>query len=555
MTLNFSKFFQSAELKKNKLITRFSANQPSPQKNQSPLRGKLIPQVRCNERHNMIAIRLLSLLILIITSAIGAPVIANGRGGDEEISRPNILFILTDDQGYADLSCNGHPFVKTPHMDKICRESVRLENFHVAPSCSPSRAGLLTGMHEFKSGVTHTKAGLRQQLSHDRKTIAEYLKMQGYATALFNKWHLGGPSPNKRGFDHYLQTRSAPPRETNFYWDPKIVINGNPPGDTVKGFSPDIVTDELLKTMENHVTKGSGKPFCYFLWTVTPHAPVMAPEKYLKRFEGKMTDEEARYCAMVDNIDDNVGRIMAKLKELNVDEDTLVILMNDNGGTAGVELYNAGMRGSKASVWPGGTRAFSYWRWPGTLTPRTEEALTGYVDVAPTLAEIGGLEFPKEVADEMDGHSLLSLLKSPDGKFPRDRLLFKHAARWESGFAEQHKYIQAAVHQRDFLAIRIDPSCSCSEGVCVRARAMKKGRVTSMVYTSTKESTDFHWANTDGWELYNVKKDPACQNNLAESQPERTTLLTRAYESWWAEVFPKLMERGGDAPLMSNKAK
>jgi arylsulfatase A-like enzyme len=409
-------------------------------------------------------------------------------------------------------------------------------------------------MHEFKSGVTHTKAGPRQTLSKDRTTIAERLREQGYATALFNKWHLGAPSPDKRGFDLFVQMRSPPPRSTMMYWDPTVVINGKPQGETVKGFSPDILTDQVIKTMEEHVGKDSAHPFCYFFWTITPHAPVMAPEKYLKRFRGKMTKEEAAYFCMVENIDDNVGRVMAKLKELNIDENTLVILMNDNGGTVGIELYNAHMRGTKASVWPGGTRAFSYWRWPGTLTPRTEEALTGYIDVAPTLAEIAGVEFPKEVADELDGHSLLRLLKSPDGDFPRDRLLFKHAARWGSGFAEQHKYIQAAVHQGDHMAVRIDTSCRCKEGVCVRARAVKKGKSTSMVYTSTKESADFHWAHTDGWELYNVKEDPACKNNLADRQSEQITFLSDAYENWWDDVYPKLLERGGDEPLESNTA-
>ncbi len=467
--------------------------------------------------------------------------------------RPNILFILTDDQGYGDLSCNGHPFIKTPHMDQIREESVRLENFHVAPSCSPSRAGLLTGMHEFKSGVTHTKSGPRQQLSSDRMTIAEHLKTQGYATALFNKWHLGAPNPDKRGFDVYLRTVSPPPRSTMLHWDPKVVINKKAQGGPIKGFSPDILTDQLLKTMDDHVTNGSGKPFCYFFWTVTPHAPVMAPDKYKKRFQGKMTEEEAAYCGMVENIDDNVGRVMAKLKKLKVDENTLVILMNDNGSTVGVELYNAGMRGAKTSVWPGGTRAFSYWRWPGTLTPRTEEALTGYIDVAPTLAEIAGVELPQEVADEIDGHSLLGLLKSADGAFPRDRLLFKHGARWESGFAEQHKYIQAAVHQGNHLAIRID-TCPCKEGVCARGRAVKEGRAKSMVYTSTPESTLFHWAVTDGWELYNVKDDPGCKNNLSNTMPDLQQQLARAYDNWWDDVFPKMMERGGDAPLLSKKA-
>jgi len=467
-------------------------------------------------------------------------------------SAPNILFILTDDQGYADLSCNGHPHLRTPHMDKIRNESVRLENFHVAPSCSPTRAGLQTGMHEFKSGVTHTKPGDRQQLSPERTTIGQLLQKQGYATALFNKWHLGGPSPDKRGYDLYLRTESPPPRATMMYWDPTVFINNKPQGDPIQGFSPDILTDQLLKTMTEQVTADNSKPFCYFMWTVTPHTPVMAPGRYKERFVGKMTEQEAAYCGMVENIDDNVGRIMAKLHELGIDKETLVILMNDNGGTVGVELYNAGMRGTKTSVWPGGTRAFSYWRWPGTLKPRTEHALTGYVDVFPTLAEIAGAEIPQDIAAELDGYSLVDLLKSAGGAFPRDRMLFLHGARWESGFAEQHKHIQAAVRQGNHLAIRID-TCPCREGVCARGRAAQKGTIGPAVYTSTKESSAFHWSVTDGWELYDARKDPSCNSSLSVAMPELQQRLTASYEKWWDDVYPEMMKRGGDAPIPTQK--
>jgi len=332
------------------------------------------------------------------------------------------------------------------------------------------------------------------------------------------------------------------------YWDPKIVINGKSQGGRIKGFSPDILTDHVIGHIESHVREDRTKPFCCFLWTVTPHAPVMAPDKYKKRFRVKMTDQEAVYCGMIENIDDNVGRLMKTLRKLGIDEDTLVILMNDNGGTVGIELYNAGMRGAKTSVWPGGTRAFSYWRWPGTLEPRTEHALTGHVDVFPTLAEIAGAEIPEDIASELDGYSMFELLKSPDGAFPRDRLLFKHGARWESGFAAQHKYIQAAVHQGDHMAIRID-TCTCGEGVCVRGRAIKNKTAKSMAYTTKKVNTYFHWAVTDGWELYNVKKDPGCRNDLSDTMPDLQKRLAGTYDTWWENVYPKMMRRAGDAPL------
>ena len=336
------------------------------------------------------------------------------------------------------------------------------------------------------------------------------------------------------------------------YWNPILIVNNKRLGEPINGFhltSSPTKRCGPWKSMSMQIDQ-----FLLLLLLVHyTHAPVMAPERYIKRFSGKMTDKEAAYCGMLENLDENIGRLMAKLRELKIEKETLVILMNDNGGTTGGELYNASMRGLKTTVWPGGTRAFSYWYWPGTLEPRTEGTLTGYVDVFPTLADIAGIRLPDEITQELDGHSMKNLLESANAEFPRDRLLFKHGARWQSGYAQRHKYIQAAVHKGNLMAIRIDSDCPCKEGVCVRGRAIKSGKVNSMVYTKKTESAKFHWALTNGWELYNVKQDPACQNNLAETHKPMLNQLSTSYDQWWDQVLPILIEHGGDAPLSGDE--
>ena len=461
----------------------------------------------------------------------------------ERSKKPNIIFILTDDQGYGDLARHGHPLLKTPHTDRLYDESVRFDNFYVSPSCSPTRAALMTGMHEFRNGVTHTRDP-REHLWKEAVLLPQLLKTAGYRTAHIGKWHLGwdaGYRPSDRGFDWTLQGAT--------HFDPSILLNGVRSKRT--GFREDIYFDEAM----NFIDETGDKPFFLYLATYSPHTPLKAPETYIAPFRGKVTDEQAAYLGMIANIDYNVGRLLAYLEENALDENTIVIFMNDNGVTKGLDVYNAGMRGSKCSIWEGGTRAMSFWRWPGTWKPKKVEKLTAHIDVLPTLCELAGAEIPQELRTELDGFSLVPLLAEPGPiSWHDDRMLYQHVARWPSGMAASHKYAMAGIRQGDFLLLRSrpcdDPACTTKVlgNQCATLRGVEKGRNKAHY---TKENAQFHWGVSpkDQWVLIDTKKDPACQKDLSTAFPERVELMAAAYDKWWDAMLPELVERGGETPL------
>ncbi len=267
-------------------------------------------------------------------------------------AKPNIIFILTDDQGYGDVESHGHPLLKTPHMNRLHDEGVRFDNFYVSNSCSPTRAALLTGMHEFRNGVTHTRDP-REHLWLGATILPQLLKTAGYRTGHIGKWHLAWEEkyhPHQRGFDFSISGDE--------HFDPMITTNMKT-REKRKGYREDIYFDEAM----SFIDQSTDQPFFLFLCTYSPHTPLIAEEKYIEPFRGKVTDDQAKYLGMIANIDYNLGRLMAHLEERKIDEDTIIIFMNDNGVTVGLDVYNAGMRGSKCSIWEGGARAMSFWRW------------------------------------------------------------------------------------------------------------------------------------------------------------------------------------------------
>ncbi len=433
-------------------------------------------------------------------------------------SRPNVVLVLTDDQGYGDLGCHGNPVVKTPHLDRLHAESVRFTDFHVSPTCAPTRAALLTGRHEFRSGVTHTILE-RERLSLKATTYAEVLKSAGYATGLFGKWHLGDEpayQPGRRGFDEVFihgaggigQTYagSCGDAPDNSYFNPAVLHNGV--FEKTEGYCTDVFFDRALKWIESRKDKG---PFYAHVATNAPHAPLHCPEKYQKKYEGQVDRPVAAFFGMISNIDDNVGRLLAKLKEWNLERDTLVIFMTDNGGTAGVKVYNAGMRGQKVTPYLGGTRVPAFFRWPGALTPGDVGALTAHVDVFPTLVELAGAKAPADVKG--DGRSLVPLLKNRDAAWD-DRVLFTHVGRWDRGKAAAAKYALCSVR-----------------------------------------NTRFHLVNgTRGelkWELFDVKKDPGEKKNVAADHLEVVKGLLAAYDEWWESVLPDLINEDAVGPKVN----
>jgi arylsulfatase A-like enzyme len=431
-----------------------------------------------------------------------------GAGAVPPRQPPNIIFILTDDQGYGDLGCHGNPYIKTPNLDRLHDESVRFTDHHASPTCSPTRASLMTGRHEFKSGVTHTIQE-RERLSLKAATVAQVLKSAGYATGIFGKWHLGDAAPyqpNRRGFDEvfihgcggigqvYPGTCGDAPGNT--YFSPAILHNGT----FVKtdGYCTDVFFGQATRWLAEK-RKGHA-PFFAYITPNAPHVPLDCPPEYEARYESANLPAQAKkFYGMITNIDDNVGRLLGRLKEWGLERNTLVIFMNDNGGTAGVKVFNAGMRGQKGTPYQGGTRAAGFFRWPGTFQPADVEALTAHIDFFPTFAELAGARIPGGL--KLDGRSLVPLLENPKAEWP-DRYLFTHCGRWEKGQAAESKYAKCSVRTARFNMVSIGPAKQ--------------------------------------WELYDIKSDPGETTNVAGQHPDVVQRIDAAYDQWWDEVLPCL---------------
>jgi arylsulfatase A-like enzyme len=436
--------------------------------------------------------------------------------------KPNIIFILTDDQGYGDLSCHGNPILRTPNIDRLHAEGVRFTDFHVSPTCSPTRAALLTGRHEFKNGVTHTTQE-RERLSPDAVTLAEVLKSAGYTTGIFGKWHLGDEPdrwPNRRGFDEMFihgaggigqsHPGSCGDAPGNSYFNPAILHNGTFVRTT--GYCTDVFFGQALTWIES--VKGKQPFFCYIA-TNAPHAPLdVRPEDEL-RYKTKVSKpSEAKFFGMIANIDDNVGRLLERLREWELETNTLVIFMNDNGGTVGVEIHNAGMRGSKNSPWLGGTRASSLWRWPGTLQPADCDRLTAHIDVFPTLAELAGAVISERVKAQVEGRSLVPLLQDANERW-EDRVLFTHVGRWPKGAAiDDYKYANCSVRTSRWHLV--------SAG---------NGR--------------------KQWQLFDIKNNAGETMDVAATRPDVIKQLDRAYDEWWQSLPPHLVNENAIGPKIN----
>ncbi|RKY06474.1 MAG: arylsulfatase, partial [Planctomycetota bacterium] len=295
------------------------------------------------------------------------------RGASLAGKRPNIVLVITDDQGYGELACHGNPYIKTPNLDAMHGESVRFTDFHVSPTCAPTRASLMTGRHEFKNGVTHT-INERERMSLKSTTIAQVLKSAGYTTGIFGKWHLGDEDayqPNNRGFDEVFihggggigQTYpgSCGDAPGNKYFDPAILHNGV--FEKTKGYCTDIFFSRAIAWMDE--IRKDRKPFFAYITTNAPHSPLVCPDSYKKPYlDAGLKDNTAAYYGMITNIDDNMKVLLDKLDAWNLSAETLVIFMTDNGHTKN-GIYNAGMRGAKGGPYQGGTRAPAFFRWPG----------------------------------------------------------------------------------------------------------------------------------------------------------------------------------------------
>lgn len=426
-------------------------------------------------------------------------------------SKPNIILVMPDDVGYGDYACLGNPVMRTPSVDAFKKESLLFTQFHVSPTCSPTRSALMSGRHEFKNGVTHT-IHERERLSPETFTLAQMLKSVGYTTGIFGKWHLGDEAayqPDKRGFDEFYihgaggigQTYPGScgdaPRNTNI--NPTLMHNGK--FEKTTGYCTDLFFAQAIRWMDS---KRSGdKPFFAYIPLNAAHGPHVVPEEYYKQYLGKagVTPEMAKFFGMIENVDTNFGALLKKLDEWGLASNTLVIYIGtDNGGTDGVNLYNAGMRGSKGSAWEGGTRSPCFIRWPGVTRGGTEcAALTAHLDIFPTLAEITGATLDVKVKKQVEGRSMVPLLKNPQASWD-DRNLFTHVGRWNVGQPPEK---------------------------------LGKCSVRNSRYALVHENKE--------WALYDLQQDPGQNDDVSAQHPDIVKSLTASYDQWWKDVEPLLV--------------
>jgi arylsulfatase len=432
--------------------------------------------------------------------------------------KPNIIIIMTDDQGYGDLSCHGHPVLQTPNLDRMHAESLRLTQFFVSPTCSPTRAALLTGRHEFKSGVTHT-IHERERLALSAKTLPEMLRGAGYTNGIFGKWHQGDEDayqPGQRGFDEVFIHGAGGIGQTfpgscgdvpnNKYFDPVIRHNGT--FVRTRGYCTDLFFRHAIDWISKQ-TEGNRGPFFAMITPNAPHLPLVSPgAEYDRRYEGKkiagkpLSKDAVSYFSMISNIDDNVGRLLSSLKKLGIDEKTLIIYLTDNGGTF-TTLYSAGMRGGKGTPYEGGTHVSSFWRWPGKLAAGLDlKALAAHIDLVPTLVEIAGAD-PTFIR-QVDGRSLVPILSDPSAPWP-DRYLFTHVGRWERGQAAASKYRGCAVRSPRFRLV-------------------------------------------NNVELYDLIADPGETRNVMELFPDEVEKMRQAYDRWWVEAQEGMVNEDAVGP-------
>ena len=443
--------------------------------------------------------------------------------------RPNILFILTDDQGYGDLSILGNPVLKTPNLDKMHGESLRFTNWNNSPTCAPTRSALMTGRHEFRNGVTHTILE-RERLNPKATTVAQVLKGAGYQTGIFGKWHLGDEAeyqPGKRGFDETFihggggigQTYpgSCGDAPGNKYFDPAILHNGV--FEKTKGYCTDVFFDRATKWME--ARKDGKEPFFCWLATNAPHGPYIAKPEDKALYEGKGLGEDTEnFFGMIHNIDQNVGTLLAKLDAWGIAKNTLVVYMNDNGGTAGVKVYNAGMRGAKGSPWIGGVRGISFWRWPGTLKPADCGALTAHIDFFRTAAALAGASLNDDLEEQAaEGRSLLPLLENPSAAW-EDRYLFFHQGRCPKDTNPDNAKLRNACVRNTQYTLVSEPAGQ-ARGPKANAKGGEAGTAPAPALR---------------WQLFDVIADPGQTKNIADENLEIVEKMSSTYDEWWTSL-------------------
>ncbi|MBK1879912.1 arylsulfatase [Pelagicoccus mobilis] len=408
--------------------------------------------------------------------------------------RPNVVLVMTDDQGYGDLSCTGNPILKTPALDALYEQSTRFTDFHVSPTCSPTRGALLSGHYTNRAGPWHTIKG-RSMLRLSAITMGEVFEDGGYATGLFGKWHLGDSYPYRpedRGFQDVVRHAAGGVGQTpdfwdNSYFDDTYFRNGVP--EKFEGFCTDVFFREATRFIDESIE--AGKPFFAYVTPNAPHLPYHCPEEYWEMYKGKgLKPEEEIFFGMIHNIDDNVGALRTHLEKKGVSDNTIFIFMTDNGTATGHDVFNDGMRGKKGSAYEGGHRVPFFIHWPdGKLdVARDIDTLTSHIDVLPTMMDLCGLEIPMDYS--FDGRSL-----SP--------LLYNNPTPWVE-----------------------------------RTIVTDSQRVVDPIKWKDSSTMTQRWRLINGKELYDIVADPSQSKDVASMHPDVVSSLRAEYEKWWDSISP-----------------
>ncbi|MDO8540892.1 MAG: arylsulfatase [Opitutaceae bacterium] len=411
-------------------------------------------------------------------------------------SKPNVIVVLADDQGYGDLACHSNPIIKTPQMDRLHDESVRFSNFHVDSYCTPTRAALMTGRYAHRVGGWGTVCG-RNMLRDDEVTMADVFRRNDYRTGHFGKWHLGTNYPYRpidRGFDEWLGHGDGGTGCTTDHWgndrvNDTCIHNGRPEPST--GYETDVFFDAAMQ----FIRAEKSRPFFVYLAVYNPHDPCsIADPKWAGPYRGKVPVNVAYFYASIARVDENLGRLRKFLKDEGLDDNTLLVFLSDNGTAQGEKVFNAGMRGKKGSPYDGGHRVPCFIHWPagGLDKPVTVDRLAAHLDLLPTLVDLCSLKLPRPI--HFDGISLKPLLTEPQAPWP-DRTIVLGTP--------QNLVDANPPPPRDGV--------NCS------------------VMTA-------RWRLVDEQELYDMTKDPGQQHNIANEHPEVVNQLTKAYRQYWTSV-------------------
>ncbi|GJM34967.1 MAG: N-acetylgalactosamine-6-sulfatase [Saprospiraceae bacterium] len=415
---------------------------------------------------------------------------------------------MVDDQGYGDIACLGNKYIKTPNIDQLHKVSARFTDYHVSPTCAPTRAALLTGHHSNRAGVWHTVNG-RSLILERETTMAQVFKENGYSTAIFGKWHLGDNypfRPQDKGFEEVLVHGGGGIEQTMDYWDndyynDMYLHNGQLK--QYKGYCTDIWFNET----KQYITQQKDKPFFVYLATNAAHSPYFVDDTYSAPYSDNENIHHAPFYGMLSNIDENIGKLVDYLKSMKLMDNTILIFTTDNGTAQGAKVEghrldgfvvkgnNAGMRGIKASMYEGGHRVplFLHWKDGDISVGKDINELTTHYDIFPTLVDLCKLKISPEI--KFDGKSLVPLINGNSEDF-KDRIVITNSQRIE---------------------------------------VPEPWRRTALMQAN--------WRLINGTELYDLNTDPEQRTNVAEQYPEKMEELKAAYDEWWRDISPSYQDQ------------